>query len=105
MIWWEVGVLALAALGALLVHRALSGNLVELSEQSADYSVRFLALKTAQRLLFPISMLLGVFAGRALLLHLGQSVVLLNVAVPLLTSLATYCGPRISDSRLSFART
>lgn len=89
MIWWEVGVLALAASGALLVHRALSGNLVELSEQSADYSVRFLALKTAQRLLFPISMLLGVFAGRALLLHLGQSVVLLNVAVPLLTSLAT----------------
>jgi small-conductance mechanosensitive channel/lipid-A-disaccharide synthase-like uncharacterized protein len=87
--WWEVAVLILAAAGAVLVHRALSKGLVDLSQQSADYSVRFLALKTLQRLLFPISMLLGVLAGRALLLHRGNPVGLLNLAVPLLTSLAT----------------
>jgi small-conductance mechanosensitive channel len=51
--------------------------------------VRHLALKTLQRIQFPISMLLGVFAGRALLQHWGYPVDLLNLAVPLLTSLAS----------------
>lgn len=89
LFWWEVGVLILAAGGALLVHRALSESLAERTEQSAEFAVRRLALKSAQRLLFPISMLLGVLAGRALLAHLGNPVHLLDLAVPLLTSLAT----------------
>jgi small-conductance mechanosensitive channel len=87
--WWEVGVLVLAAAGALLVHRALSQGLAERTEQSAQYAVRHLALRTLQRILFPISMLLGVLAGRALLLHQGNPVHLLSLAVPLLVSLAT----------------
>ncbi|MHB1213997.1 MAG: mechanosensitive ion channel family protein [Thiobacillus sp.] len=87
--WWEIGVLLLAAAGALLVHRTLSRSLVVRSEKSAEYTVRHLALKTLQRILFPISMLLGVLAGRALLLHFGYTVNLLNLAVPLLVSLAT----------------
>jgi small-conductance mechanosensitive channel len=89
LFWWEVSVLLLAALGAGLVHRALSQSLADRSSQSADYSVRHMALKTAQRILFPISMLIGVLAGRALLQHQGQPVGLLNLAVPLLTSLTT----------------
>lgn len=87
--WWEVAVLMLAAAGAALVHRVLSQSLVNLSEQSAESNVRYLALKTLQRLLFPISMLMGVLAGRMLLEHEGYPVGLLNLAVPLLTSLAT----------------
>jgi small-conductance mechanosensitive channel len=87
--WWEMGVLVLAAAGALVVHRALSQGLAARTEQSAEYAVRHLALKTLQRILFPISMLLGVLAGRALLLHEGNPVQLLDLAVPLLTSLAT----------------
>lgn len=87
--WWELGVLGLAAAGALLVHRTLKQSLVVRSEQSAEYTVRHLAMKTLQRILFPISMLLGVLAGRALLLHYGYSVNLLDLAVPLLASLAT----------------
>ena len=87
--WWEVVVLILAATGAVLVHRALSQGLLERTEKSTEYTVRHLALKTLQRLLFPISMLLGVLAGRALLQHQGNPVHLLNLAVPLLTSLAT----------------
>jgi small-conductance mechanosensitive channel len=89
LFWWEVVVLVLAATGAVLVHRALSQGLVERTEKSADFTVRHLALKTLQRTLFPISMLLGVLAGRALLVHQGNPVHLLNLAVPLLTSLAT----------------
>ncbi|MFO7541924.1 MAG: mechanosensitive ion channel [Thiobacillus sp.] len=89
LFWWEVGVLVLAAAGALLVHRVLSQGLVARTEQHAEFAVRRLALKTLQRILFPISMLLGVVAGRALLQQHGNPVLLLNFAVPLLISLAT----------------
>jgi small-conductance mechanosensitive channel len=87
--WWELGVLLLAATGALLVHRALSQSLATRTEESTEYTVRYLTLKAVQRILFPISMLLGVLAGRALLQHQGNPANLLNLAVPLLTSLAT----------------
>jgi len=87
--WWQVGVLGLSAAGALLVHFTLSKSLTALSEESAEYAVRRLALSTLQRILFPISMLLGVLAGRALLPHWGRPVDLLNLAMPLLTSMAT----------------
>jgi small-conductance mechanosensitive channel len=89
LFWWEVGALGLAALGALLVHRTLGQSLVQRTEKNQDSAMRGLALKTLQRILFPISMLLGVYAGRALLEHRGYPVDLLNLAVPLLTSLAT----------------
>ena len=89
LVWWEVGVIALAAAGAVGVHRLLSQSLVARTEQNADYVMRHLALKTLQRILFPISMLLGVLAGRALLMRQGQPVGLLDLAVPLLISLAS----------------
>lgn len=87
--WWEVGVLLLAAAGAVLVHRVMSQSLVDLSAQNVESNFRYLALKTLQRLLFPISMLMGVVAGRALLEHEGNPVGLLNLAVPMLISLAS----------------
>ena len=87
--WWEIGVLLLAAVGAFLVHRTLAQGLAARTEGGDEYTVRYLALKTVQRILFPISMLLGVLAGRALLQHLGNQVSLLDLAVPLLLSLAT----------------
>jgi small-conductance mechanosensitive channel len=88
-LWWEVGVLLLAAAGALLVHRTLNRSLTVQAAAGEDYTVRHLALKTLQRILFPLSMLLGVLAGRALLQHQGGPVELLDLAVPLLASLAT----------------
>ena len=89
MVWWEVGVLVVAAVGSMLIHRLLSQGLVARTEQNAEYAMRHLALKTLQRILFPISMLIGVLIGRALLLHQGKPVDLLDLAVPLLVSLAT----------------
>ena len=89
LVWWEGGVLALAAAGALLLHLTLGQGLRARTEQSAEYAVRHLALKTLQRILFPISMMLGVLAGRALLAQQGKPVDLLDLAVPLLASLAT----------------
>ncbi|MDP1535228.1 MAG: hypothetical protein Q8L92_16755, partial [Rubrivivax sp.] len=69
--WWQVTVLVLAAGGALLVHRVMNQSLSVPAAAGEDYTVRHFALKALQRILFPISMLLGVLAGRALLLHLG----------------------------------
>lgn len=89
LFWWQVGALALAVAGALLVHRTLGQSLAQHNAQNTEAAMRGLALKTLQRILFPLSMLLGVFALRALLDHGGYPVDLLNLAVPLLTSLAT----------------
>jgi len=86
--WWQIGVLVLAAAGALLVHRTLGASLGQRSEGSEEYDFRRLTLSSIQRLLFPLSMLLGVLAGRSLLDNTGHEVKLLNLAVPLLTSLA-----------------
>lgn len=89
LFWWQVAVLVLAAAGAGLVHRTLGHGLAVRTEQSAEFAVRHVALRTLQRVLFPISMLLGVLTGRALLLQLGNRIELLNLAVPLLASLAS----------------
>ena len=88
-LWWQVGALILAAGGALLVQRALNQELQEQSQESTDDSMRHLALRTLQRILFPVTMLLCVLAGRGLLLHQGMPVNLIALAVPLLLSLAT----------------
>lgn len=87
--WSEVGVLLLAAAGAFLVHRTIGQGLAARAEEGEEYTVRYLALKTLQRILFPISMLLGVLAGRALLQFQDSPVDLLDLAVPLLASLAS----------------
>lgn len=87
--WWQFGVLALAAAGALLVHSTLSHSLGQRPEGGEENVIRRMTLSSIQRLLFPISMLFGVLAGRALLDSMDYPVKLLNLAVPLLTSLAT----------------
>lgn len=87
--WWQIGVLGMAAAGAFLVHRTLGQSLDQQTENSVEYTLRRLTLKSLQRLLFPISMLLGVLAGRVMLDHMDHQIELLNLAVPLLTSLAS----------------
>jgi len=87
--WWQIGVLGLAAAGAWLVHRTLNQSLLARAEAGDDeYAVQHVARRTLQRILFPLSMLLGVLAGRALLQQNGQPSGLLDLAVPLLISLA-----------------
>jgi len=86
--WSQIGVLILAAAGAMLVHLTLGQSITERSEQRPEQAMRRMALKTLQRILFPISMLIGVLAGRGLMAHLERPTNLLELAVPLLTSLA-----------------
>ena len=87
--WWQLAVLVLAAAGALLVRRTMNQSLSAPAAAGEAFTVRHFALKALQRILFPVSMLLGVLAGRALLLHRGLAADLLDLAIPLLLSLAT----------------
>ncbi len=88
LFWTQVGVLILAASGAMMVHITLGQSIGERSELNPELAMRRMALKTLQRILFPISMLIGVLAGRALMAHWQRPVNLLELAIPLLTSLA-----------------
>ena len=85
--WWQPLMLGIAAGGAWFVHRTLGQSLLTRTGIE-QHRLRQLTLKTAQRILFPLSMLLGVFIGRAILQHFDSQVGLLNLAVPMLLSLA-----------------
>ncbi len=85
---WQLLILMLAAAGALVVHRTLGRFLLESSTELDSRNIRYITLRSAQRIIFPLSMLLGVLVGRAGLHRLGLDVLLLDIAVPLLLSLA-----------------
>lgn len=85
----ELVALALAAIGSLIVHHVAARALSSRAESSTQGTFHHLALRTLQRLLWPIIMLAFVLIGRAALVSKGQPTPVLNVVVPLLTSLAT----------------
>jgi len=85
----ELIALGVAAIVALTVQHIARRALSSRAEASRDGSLHHLALRTLQRLLWPIAMLIGVFIGRAALQSAPQPTPILDIAVPLLTSLAT----------------
>jgi small-conductance mechanosensitive channel len=85
---WETAVLALAFIGAAFVHRTLGRFLIESTSATASHDFRRITLHSLQRIVFPLSMLLGTVVGKAILLQFGQRILLLKLAVPLLLSLA-----------------
>ncbi|MGB5409742.1 MAG: mechanosensitive ion channel domain-containing protein [Thiogranum sp.] len=86
---WELLVLVLAVAGALFVHRTLGSFLLETSSGLDARHIRRITLRSVQRIVFPLSMLLVALVGKAILQH-HQVVVplLLTLAVPLMVSLA-----------------
>lgn len=81
--WYQMLVLLLASGGAWLLHRYLEQRMAV-----EAVGLRRFTLRTAQRVMFPFTMLIGVLVGRAVLREAEVPVVVLNVAVPLLLSLA-----------------
>lgn len=81
--WYQMLVLLLAAGGAWVLHRYLEQRMAV-----EAVGLRRFTLRTAQRVMFPFTMLLGVLVGRAILQEAEITVVVLDVAVPLLISLA-----------------
>ena len=86
---WELLVLALAVAGALLVQRTLGRFLLDTSSELDARHIKRITLRSAQRIVFPLSMLLVALAGRAILQHHQLAApLLLTLAVPLMMSLA-----------------
>lgn len=85
---WQLLVLVLAGLGAWLVHRVIYLTLFRHQEGQVERRLHEFTRKSLRRILFPLSMLVGVFVGRAILDSLAYPDALLNIAVPLLLSLA-----------------
>ena len=85
---WQLLVLVLAGIGAWLVHRAIYVSLSRTPEGQAERRLHQFTRKSLRRMLFPLSMLVGVFVGRAVLEAFAHPVAVLDIAVPLLLSLA-----------------
>jgi len=87
-IGWEVLVLVLAVIGAITVHRTLGRYLLDSTNGSGERTFRHITLRSIQRVVFPLSLLLGALVGRAILTSTKIDVTLLNFIVPLMLSLA-----------------
>jgi small-conductance mechanosensitive channel len=87
-LWWEIAVLGAALLLAWALDRYWSGYVAGKVEEGQAHGLRRMTLRSAQRLLFPFTMLVLVLGGRAILHELGGQIRVLDIAVPLLLSLA-----------------
>lgn len=85
---WEVLVVALAVIGAVTVHRTLGRYLLDSTSAAGTRTFRRITLRSMQRIVFPLTLLLGALVGRAVLESLGLDIRLLNLVVPLALSLA-----------------
>jgi small-conductance mechanosensitive channel len=87
---WELLVLVLAVACALLVQRTLGRFLLKTSSELEARHIKRITLRSVQRIVFPLSMLLVALVGREILQYQQVAVpLLLRLAVPLMMSLAT----------------
>jgi len=87
-IWLQAGIVLVSLILASLVARFLGGLLAGKASEQPAPSIKTLTLKTAQRILFPLTALLLVLIMRGVLAALNQPIALLKIATPLLLSLA-----------------
>jgi small-conductance mechanosensitive channel len=87
--WWQIGVIVLALLFAYVMTRQLTPRLAALTTGADLRTIRQLTLRTAQRLVFPISALLLVLIGQGILHALQLPAQFLGIAITLLLSLAS----------------
>jgi len=85
--WWQFLILALAAATASFANLRLQ-RLLEASATTAGAGLRHLAVRTLQRLLWPVTALLVVIVGRAVLGWYAAPVALVDVLIPVLIALA-----------------
>lgn len=85
--WWQFLILTIAAALASLVNHRLQ-RLLQDTAGISGISFRHLALQSLQRLLWPVSALLVVIVGRAILGWYAVPVALVDIAMPVLIALA-----------------
>ncbi len=84
--FWQLGVVAASLAIAWLVGGILQARIA--AKAPASHSTAKFGVGGAHRLVFPLTALLCVIAARYGLAYSGQKIALLNLAVPLLSSLA-----------------
>jgi len=85
--WWQFLILMIAAAAASFVNHRLQRVLQD-SSGISGFNFRHLALSSLQRLLWPVSALLLVIVGRAILGWYAAPVALVDIAIPVLIALA-----------------
>lgn len=86
--WLQAGIVLVSLILASLVSRYLGTLIAGKAAEQPLPSIKKLTLSTAQRILFPLTALVLVLIMYAVLKALNQPVPLLNIAIPLLLSLA-----------------
>jgi len=83
--WWQILVLVVAVVVASIVSKRIQRLL---QADKGGTGIRHLAVRSAQRVLWPLSSLLVVVCGRAILSWEAAPVLLLDILVPILLALA-----------------
>lgn len=85
--WWQLLILVLAGAAASFLNGRLQ-QLLEISAGQSSATLKHLAVRSLQRLLWPVSALLIVLVGRAILGWYAAPVALVDVVIPVLIALA-----------------
>lgn len=83
--WWQAVVIIVAIVVASVVSKRVQ---LLLAVSSSGTGIKHLAVRSAQRVLWPLSTLVVLVCGRAILAWEGVPVLLLNILVPILVALA-----------------
>lgn len=87
-LWWQIAILVLTAFSSIFFQRFLLKITGRYRRDDKENRLQRLTIKSLERILFPIVMLTGVLLGRAILQGLQKTTGLLDIAIPLLVSLA-----------------
>lgn len=86
--WWQILALLLAICISALINRRVQSLLKAHSETAHFTGFRHIAIRTLQRLLWPVVALLLIVPARAVMRSYELPVHLLDIAIPILTALA-----------------
>ena len=86
--WWQILALLLAIVISALINRRVQTLLKAHSEASHFTGFRHIAIRSLQRLLWPVVALLLIVPARAIMRSYLLPVNLLDIAIPILTALA-----------------
>lgn len=103
--WWQILALLLAMVISALINRRIQTVLQAHSEAGFATGIRHIAIRTLQRLLWPVVALLLIVPARAIMRSYLLPVNLLDIAIPILTALvavrlAVYCLRKVFTSNV-----
>ncbi|WP_339868044.1 mechanosensitive ion channel family protein [Pseudohongiella nitratireducens] len=86
--WWQILALILAIVISAFINRRIQSLLKAHSDSSHFTGIRHIAIRSLQRLLWPVVALLLIVPARAIMRGYMLPVNLLDIAIPILTALA-----------------